>query len=213
MADESQPHVGEPVYKDRYARYRAKNREKRRQESADWWCKNGAVYREANRERLREIAAKHRETNRDKVRERVRKFQSDHPDRQRDSERRYRAAHKDRRKASCAAYRAKDGVLERERLWRRAWAIEHRAELAAKAAKRRALKMRATPAWADLDAIAAVYAECRRLTLETGIPHHVDHIVPLKSKTVCGLHVETNLQILTGHDNLSKGNRVWPDQW
>jgi hypothetical protein len=66
---------------------------------------------------------------------------------------------------------------------------------------------RATPSWANLDKIAAIYEEAARLTAETGITHHVDHFYPLRSKTMCGLHVETNLQILTAEDNLRKSNK------
>lgn len=73
---------------------------------------------------------------------------------------------------------------------------------------RRAQEMRATPAWADLKAIEAFYAEARRLTEETGIPHHVDHIIPLRGKTVCGLHVESNLRVIPAEENLRKRNRL-----
>lgn len=81
----------------------------------------------------------------------------------------------------------------------------------AKGANYRAQKRNATPWWADLDAIRAVYAEMVRLNQTTSIEHHVDHIVPLVSKKVCGLHVACNLRIVTAFENLSKRNRLIED--
>ena len=92
------------------------------------------------------------------------------------------------------------------------WEDRNRQYKNEKEARRRARKLSATPAWlteSDLDAMRAIYAEAQRLTNETGILHHVDHIYPLKGRTVCGLHCPLNLQILTATDNLSKGARYF----
>lgn len=43
-----------------------------------------------------------------------------------------------------------------------------------------------TPAWADLDAIEAIYIEAARLSREIGVQHHVDHVIPLNGKYVSG---------------------------
>jgi len=70
---------------------------------------------------------------------------------------------------------------------------------------------RATPGWADMAAIARVYAEAERRTRETGELHVVDHIVPKRSRLVCGLHVANNLQVFHWRANLLKGAWEWPD--
>lgn len=72
-------------------------------------------------------------------------------------------------------------------------------------AKARATAMGAVPAWADLKAIEAVYADAERLGMV------VDHEIPLKGKQACGLHVAGNLRLLTKLENLKKGNRYVPD--
>lgn len=92
------------------------------------------------------------------------------------------------------------------------WGENNRARKRFYVAQYRANKKQATPPWSDEREIALIYEKALHLTLETGIPHHVDHIYPLNSKYMCGLHVENNLQILTAKENIAKGNRTWPGQ-
>lgn len=80
-----------------------------------------------------------------------------------------------------------------------------------KQAKYKAQKLKATPKWADGEKIASIYQEAKLFVDSNGKVYHVDHIVPLQGKTVCGLHVEHNLQILPGKENCSKQNRFNPD--
>lgn len=75
--------------------------------------------------------------------------------------------------------------------------------------RRYAKQLQAVPVWADREQIMSVY----RLAAErraSGIDCEVDHIVPLLSPHVCGLHVAHNLQLLGSRDNKAKGNRDWP---
>ncbi len=69
----------------------------------------------------------------------------------------------------------------------------------AKEARRRAAKTQRFPAWADREAIDAIYASCPP-------GHHVDHIIPLRGELVSGLHVANNLQHLPADENHAKGN-------
>ncbi len=73
--------------------------------------------------------------------------------------------------------------------------------------RRRKLVKFASVSWANREAMAAIYAEARRLTKETGIKHAVDHVIPLRGRNVCGLHVETNMRVITQRENIRKGNR------
>lgn len=70
----------------------------------------------------------------------------------------------------------------------------------------------ATPPWADPRAIESLYEEAKRLTSATGIKHEVDHFYPICSDTICGLHVETNLRIVTAAVNCAKSNR-WEESY
>ena len=71
----------------------------------------------------------------------------------------------------------------------------------------------ATPKWVGADekkAIRQLYLEAQRLTKLTGERYVVDHIYPLISDEVCGLHTLKNLRIMTQAENLIKSNKM-PD--
>jgi hypothetical protein len=126
--------------------------------------------------------------------------------------RRWRKENDDHRKQYATRYyeETREQNAEKNRKRARRWAKENPARVNATVRKRQVAKLQAIPLWAELKKIEAIYAEARRLTEETGIKHHVDHIYPLVSKVMCGLHCETNLQILTAAENCSKSNRHWP---
>lgn len=58
--------------------------------------------------------------------------------------------------------------------------------------------------------IETFYAEAIQRSIDTGIVHHVDHVIPISHDLVCGLHVPWNLQVLTQSDNLRKSNKFIP---
>jgi sugar-specific transcriptional regulator TrmB len=77
--------------------------------------------------------------------------------------------------------------------------------------KRRAKLANATPAWLteDDDFIFNEIYEMRDIrSKDTGVIHHVDHIIPLQGEEACGLHVWWNLQLLPASENISKSNKV-----
>lgn len=82
--------------------------------------------------------------------------------------------------------------------------------LAAARVRRRADETKATPSWAVPFFIREAYALANLRTKMFGFAWHVDHIVPLRSKLVCGLHTEANLQVIPGAINMAKSNSFWP---
>lgn len=122
----------------------------------------------------------------------------------------YQKANKEAIGAYIKAYQQanKEAAADYGKAWRQA----NPDIMNAYAAKRRASKLLATPSWADKEAIAGMY-QLAALFNSTGINLHVDHIVPLKSNKVSGLHCEANLQLLSATENIIKGNRYWDDMW
>lgn len=160
----------------------------------------------ANRERLnaksRERYAKHIEQERQRHRDRPESYRL-----RRNA--RSKVRYQERRDEFLkwhAEYREQN--REKVRAIKSAWMRANRGYARALCAKWNAAKLQACPVWVDWDALQTIYREAVRVTRETGIKHDVDHIVPLQSPVVCGLHVPWNLQILTRSENARKSNRV-----
>ncbi len=116
----------------------------------------------------------------------------------------------------------KKSILERRKAWTKAnadrcklvaakWSANNKDKKRSATARRRAIFLRSIPSWARMDDIARFYALAERLTLQTGIKANVDHLVPLQSHLVCGLHCAANLSVISEANNKSKGNLWWPD--
>ena len=91
------------------------------------------------------------------------------------------------------------------------WQVNNRAKVNSYNSYRRALEVQATPEWLTQSQklhIQCKYSLAQMFSRETGIQHHVDHVVPLKGKTVCGLHVPWNLRVIPAVDNLRKSNKI-----
>ena len=107
--------------------------------------------------------------------------------------------------------RANNQPVEQRRAARNAWKGRNpeAVQASANAWKRRA--RHAMPPWLTDKhkvQIREIYLAARDLTRRTGVKHVVDHIIPLRSEVVCGLHVPWNLQILTHIENSTKSNRL-----
>jgi len=78
---------------------------------------------------------------------------------------------------------------------------------------RRRRNRSASPPWLTKEhklAMRQLYLQAMELTKLTGERYVVDHIVPLISDVVCGLHVPWNLRVITQEENLRKSNKLDP---
>lgn len=164
-------------------------------------------YREANKDKLAEQSREYRLANPEKVKEwKARWLKTDkgraynnavsrewyHAGKTQETLKKYREANKDK-----AALRGQK--------WRKTFPWKH----SAIQAKRRALKAQATPKWfSNKDSIwlELMFAFAKTLEQKTGVQYHIDHIVPLKGRTVCGLHWLENWRILPASENIRKSN-------
>mgnify|MGYP001601621305 CR=1 FL=1 len=154
-------------------------------------------YRERNAEKLRQQKAEWYAKNRDTEQAKRRNDYAKNAQ-----------AYKARRAARYAEKR--DAELQTNRRWvENNWEV--RAAIYGRARANRLAGARAVPAFYDHTRAIALYAEAKRRTDETGVVHHVDHIVPLRSNDACGLHWHENLQVITASENCRKRSSLVED--
>lgn len=101
--------------------------------------------------------------------------------------------------------------IEDRKAKQRLWSKTNRGTANALAKRYKLRKINATPAWlseSQLLHIKCKYQLAAMLNIHGVEAWHVDHIVPIRGKDVCGLHVPWNLQLLPAKMNMRKGNRI-----
>ncbi|TFH10339.1 MAG: hypothetical protein E4H14_02700 [Candidatus Thorarchaeota archaeon] len=158
-------------------------------------------YRKVNKEYFDEYDKAYRVKNAKVANQRVKEWIKNNPERRKEQlASRYEHYKTEGRLDEYYGNTDKEQNRKRSKRWREL----NTGQVSAQIAHRRALKLQAVPVWAEHEQIAALYGESRRLTETTGIAHQVDHIVPLKSNIVCGLHCKANLRIVTAEENNRK---------
>lgn len=160
-----------------------------------------AVYRVDNAEKLRAYSA----VNAEKINACSAAWRESNSEKERVYGAAWREANIEKHHANGLAWRK--GNMEHLRGTRRIYRKANLGKFAAYSGKRRARKLNATPEWANEFFIEEAYDLAKIRTKITGFEWHVDHIIPLQGRNVCGLHVENNLQVIPWFENISKGNK------
>lgn len=200
------------------------------------WCKQCSVeqqrlWRSLNSQRVVELNRSYYLENRDAIREAQAKYQAKHRDA-------LRASAAERYKSDPVTHnnRTKKHRLsnpEKARIYSKIWRSRNSHAVNAKSSQRRASIRNATPAWASNEAMKLVFLEASIATKVTGIPHDVDHIVPITPPlvqsldignplpkrsfvgplipVVQGFHCEANIRSIPEIQNRHKSNTQWPD--
>jgi hypothetical protein len=161
-----------------------KNKDKEKQYQKAYHKEYSKKYNLKNRDKIKELRRLYRLNNKDKIKDLRRLYYLNNIDKAKEYAKEYNLNNKKKLKEYIKEYH-----------------LNNRNLINAHKAKRRASKLNATPKFANLNKIKEIYKNCPK-------GFHVDHIIPLNNKLVCGLHVEWNLQYLPAKENLSKSNKL-----
>ena len=171
------------------------------------WCT--ALSKKENKERIRIYDAKHNVLYKERRKELDAKRYQENTEEMRAKSRERHSRNKERDSKNSALHHEnnKEWINFRHKVVNLAFPWRN----SARSRKRDADRVKATPVWSDTKAINFIYKQCEETSKETGVKHHVDHIVPLRGKTVCGLHVPWNLQVIPAIENMKKHTKLIPE--
>lgn len=112
--------------------------------------------------------------------------------------------------------RAKTQTPDQKRAYQKAWKDKNMLWVRADTKARRRKHKEAPPPWMtrrQKSEIREMYKIAITMTKTTGEQYVVDHIYPLRSEVVCGLHVPWNLRVITREENLRKSNALPSDEF
>lgn len=168
--------------RDRNLKYRKEYAERNKEAIS----KKSKIYRSKNKDKLSKLNAEWNKKNKDKIKK-------------------YREINSIKIRLKKEEWYKKNKKKENKRM--SDWVKNNPEKNSARVARRNAKLLQACPVWADMSAIENIYREAHKKQKETGIPHHVDHIIPLQGKTVSGLHIAINLRPLPALENIKKKNK------
>jgi hypothetical protein len=141
------------------------------------------------------------------LREGARAWRAANPEKRREMNLRGRSSERGRERARRKARQWYEENKLRAYATSREWKERNKDRLAPMAAARQAARRDRRPAWQSRSEMVCFYESARRVSRCLGIPHQVDHVVPLFGKLVSGLHVPGNLRVIPASINQKKSNK------
>lgn len=180
-------------YRKKYAKEIAAKRKAYKAANAERLKKENTAYYAKNVEKIAAYSREHYKLNKERIVENKAAYYALYPEKMKEKGSKYYLANKKQ-------------IAAKEKIYREEFPEKGRSRVI----KRRAGKLQATPIWfSEFDEF--VVSEASKLAVDrekiTGFKWHVDHIIPLRGKTVCGLHIGINLAVIPAIENLRKGNR------
>ena len=197
-------HVAERYTRDAYCVQCASEKQAKRYKNDPAYRERLSNWKKNNIEKVRQQDAEYRNRNKFLISERNKKWAASEKGKQT----RKKWAEENREHLNAKLRERNKANPEAARQRREKWKRKNPHVVAAQAIIRSERMKGATPSWADVKEIEAIFKARDDITRLTGVPHHVDHYYPVQGETICGLNLPCNLQIIPAWENLAKNNKM-----